>query len=252
MNARAVVLVLSFWGPTILAAQECQEWAAFDLDATDHEAGAFFDRNLGVYVAYSIGGRPGRAPWPPDVVSSTRVDVGSHRYVVQHGGDARAATIKEIESSFGFPLSALGRVASRQVAPEGSSLVVVRREGASTEQVTYSAAVCSDAQRERLMVALRGGCLDPGRQRESKRPRARAMTLGTYEGLQQELGIEELVKALGQPTATYQPGCQGVALVFPLRLEGSDRLYEAIVEMRAGTGLSGKWIEGPIGIKPTK
>ena len=115
----------------------------------------------------------------------------------------------------------------------------------------YSSAVCREVQRERVMDAIIGAvCLVAG-DRPAGPPRTGLPTLRSYEGLRQEASLDKIRRSLGSPTSTYQSGCNSVALVFSLKLQESERPYEAVVEVEAGVGLRAKWIEGPIGIRTT-
>ena len=252
MIVPAISLALSFiLAPAGPAAPGCEEWLSFDDEAMDQRSVAFYDRKSGAYVTTSTGGHSGSLPWPNVDATTDHITSGGRDYLVQRAHDARAATIKDLETSFGLPLSALGRVTARRVAPLGAELIVVRAKTRNGTGSTYSSAVCSEAQRERVMDAIIGAvCLVAG-DRPVRPPRTGVPTLRSYEELRQEASLDEIRRSLGSPTSTYQAGCNSVALVFSLKLQGSERPYEAVVEVEAGVGLRAKWIEGPIGIRPT-
>jgi hypothetical protein len=217
-----------------------------DCSTSDRVAGAYYEASSGSYVRYSISSRwprEDRRTWQP---SGTLHD---GTVVVERGTDDAVGRRREhMERMLGLSYAdarAQG-VMMLPMPPTGSREMEweFERDGAVWHFSTlYCAAPEVDAAKA-LFRHPSARFRMPEKADGAQRCR-RAITVRDFEALHDK-SVDDALARLGMPSRSWPHECGGVAVEWPLVIQGSDRGYDAVFA-RDGDGRQRHWIEGPFG-----
>jgi hypothetical protein len=212
----------------------------------DRVAGAYYEASSGAYVQYSISSRwprQDRKDWKPAGSLHDGTPV-----VQRQTEDAVALRRAEVEEIVGLPFAEIRSqgIATVPMPPAGSRQLEL--EFARDRAVWYFSAVhCDPLQRERVKALL----LDPKARfaipsdPDGNRGCAEPATQQAFEALAGKT-LDEALAVLGTPSGSWPHECGGIAVEWPMVLNGSKRGWSAVFA-RDGDGGQRQWIEGPHG-----